>query len=284
MKQQRMVGLDIFRIISAATVFLFHQQLHLGCSYGFLNEYILMGAIFMTGFYMLSGYVMYDVYAGTDLAQKQNRSYFYGKRMAGLLPLYYVAGAFYVLFLGKESWEQNLLLLPVELFGLQAMFPGLFFQSHNSGTWFLSCLMACYILFPFLQQLLQQMGYIQKFIIGAVIAGILLLAPFIALEFGTADIYANPFFRLIEFTIGSLLCSLANKEKIQAPHAKVQNILVFSTAFIVFIAAVSYAVKRGFYVHNYLLYNIFSLPLLILMLVAASKITGGGELETGYLP
>lgn len=39
--------------------FLFHSHIHvLKCDYGFMNAFIDMGAIAMTGFFLLSGYVM----------------------------------------------------------------------------------------------------------------------------------------------------------------------------------------------------------------------------------
>ena len=56
--KRRLVGLDVFRIMSAVVVFLFHTQMHMGADFGFLNEFIHMGAIFMTGFFMLSGYAL----------------------------------------------------------------------------------------------------------------------------------------------------------------------------------------------------------------------------------
>ena len=58
-KSQRIIGLDLFRIGLAILVFLFHSHIHvLKCDYGFMNTFIDMGAIAMTGFFLLSGYVL----------------------------------------------------------------------------------------------------------------------------------------------------------------------------------------------------------------------------------
>ena len=52
----RAVGLDLMRISMALLVFMFHSRCHvLHCSYGFLNLFVDMGAVAMTGFFLLSG-------------------------------------------------------------------------------------------------------------------------------------------------------------------------------------------------------------------------------------
>ena len=66
MSKPRLYGLDLFRIISAAVVFMFHT-VNSGCNYGFLQGFIKNGYVLMTGFFVLSGYVLYYVY------QKKNK-------------------------------------------------------------------------------------------------------------------------------------------------------------------------------------------------------------------
>ena len=56
--QNRIVGLDFFRVILAVLVFVFHSNMHFGCDYGIFNHFARMGAIAMTGFFMLSGYAL----------------------------------------------------------------------------------------------------------------------------------------------------------------------------------------------------------------------------------
>ncbi|MGN0999480.1 MAG: hypothetical protein ACI4PO_08005, partial [Faecousia sp.] len=58
-QRQRLVGLDIFRIASALVVMLFHSWCHIGCTYGVLEPFISMGAVFMTGFFLLSGFSLF---------------------------------------------------------------------------------------------------------------------------------------------------------------------------------------------------------------------------------
>lgn len=59
MKNKRLIGLDYFRIICVVVIFLFHAQMHLGTDFLIFNDFIKQGAIFMTGFFMLSGFVLY---------------------------------------------------------------------------------------------------------------------------------------------------------------------------------------------------------------------------------
>lgn len=57
-KNYRLIGIDILRILSALVVFFFHARVHLHCSFGVLSGFVEMGAIFMTAFFMLSGFVL----------------------------------------------------------------------------------------------------------------------------------------------------------------------------------------------------------------------------------
>lgn len=51
-------SLDVFRLISVFVIFLFHSEMHLSCNYYIFENFIKMGAIFMTAFFMLSGVVL----------------------------------------------------------------------------------------------------------------------------------------------------------------------------------------------------------------------------------
>lgn len=66
--KQRLQGLDIFRIVAALVVMLFHSSIHIGCNYGIFGAFISMGAIFMTGFFMLLGFSLYYVHGENDLS------------------------------------------------------------------------------------------------------------------------------------------------------------------------------------------------------------------------
>ena len=137
----RRVGLDLFRIVSAFIILCFHSIIHFECNYGPFQNFLSMGAVVMTGFFMLSGFSMYYGYSVKDLGDWNNIKGFYKKRAVGILPSYYVIAIVYILFCGSESALQNLILIPTETLGLQSVFSTLFSVTHNGGTWFISCIM-----------------------------------------------------------------------------------------------------------------------------------------------
>lgn len=72
LNKQRLVGLDLFRIAAALIVMLFHSVIHIECNYGIFQPFILMGAVFMTGFFILSGYSLYYTYENKNLIEINN--------------------------------------------------------------------------------------------------------------------------------------------------------------------------------------------------------------------
>lgn len=62
--KKRYFGLDIFRCVSALMICMFHTTIHLGCDYGLLQSLSQMGAVFMTGFFMLSGFSLFVNWGG----------------------------------------------------------------------------------------------------------------------------------------------------------------------------------------------------------------------------
>ena len=65
--KKRYVGLDVFRIVSVLAICAFHTTCHLGADYGPLQSMSTMGAVFMTAFFMLSGYSLFVNYASKNI-------------------------------------------------------------------------------------------------------------------------------------------------------------------------------------------------------------------------
>ena len=261
---KRAAGLDLFRVFSVIMVFLFHSHIHHECSYGPFNSFISMGAIFMTAFFMLSGFVLYLTHHTQNLVEFSLLKKFYIKRIIAIIPLYYFSALVYVICFAQETIQQNILLAPVELLGIQSTFSTLFGVSHNSGTWFISCLLLAYLAYPFMQEIVKQLQTKGKILSIIICAFILWWAPLVVHGFGTDSIYSNPFFRGLEFFIGILLCSLPTKAK----HLYTAKAFIAELAFL--FVAVSLGVRSGFAVGNYMLYNWIALPSFALMLVTLS--------------
>ena len=169
--------------------------------------------------------------------------------------------------------KETLFYLPIEALGLQSTFSSLFGYSHNGGTWFVSCIIICYLVYPYLQELVKQMNLRAKICLLAICSGILLYAPLVVLFSGAANIYSNPFFRLLEFLIGVLLASV----KTELSENKFVKKLIFSWGGvllegIIYIICVTAAVKRNIQIGNYMLYSWIGLPLFSLMLLGLSGV------------
>ena len=250
-----MAGLDLFRVVAAIMVLLFHVHIHHDCSFGALTGFVSMGAIFMTGFFMLSGFVLFRTYQEQSLVQKASLKKFYLKRLIGILPLYFFVSIVYVFTFGTESVFQNLVLLPIELLGLQSVFSTLFPVSHNGGTWFISCLLLAYLFFPLMQETVKQMSVRAKLIAMALCLFVLFWSPLVVHTFGTDSIYSNPFFRGLEFFIGVLLASLS----VNAKWLTTWKAFIVEAALL--IAGVSLAVRLDIFIGNYMLYDWIAVPL-----------------------
>ena len=263
---KRAAGLDLFRVLAALMVLLFHCHIHHGSDFGVLTGFVSMGAIFMSAFFMLSGYVLFLTYREQPLIQMASLKRFYLKRLVGILPLYYVVALLYVLFLGSESVVQNLLLLPVEMLGLQSVFSSLFEVSHNDGTWFISCLLLSYLAFPLMQEAVKQMSARAKYVALGICMLALFWAPLVVHAFSTASIYTNPFFRGLEFFIGVLLCSLPVQSKFWGAWK------AFFVELIALVGLVSAGVQFHFSVGNYMLYDVVAVPAFACMVLTLARL------------
>lgn len=270
-KKKRLAGLDLFRILMVCMVLLFHTQLHHGCNFYFAENFIKMGAIFMTGFFMLSGFVLFATYQERNLFEIQGLKHFYLKRIIAIAPLYLIVSLVYMFFCSKETLSQNLLLIPIEILGLQSFYSSLFHVSHNDGTWFISCLFFCYLLFPFMQGIVKQISPKGRLFTICSCYFILLLAPVIIHAFSTADIYSNPFFRGLEFFIGVNLYAL-NMDFKKNRRSASKGLRLFALEFFILGSIISLAIHFHISPTNYMLYSIGALPLFAFMLTTLSSI------------
>lgn len=248
----------------ALLIYMFHSNIHFNCHYSFLNDFVSVGAIAMTGFFALSGYSLRLVYGERNLMEKKEFGRFYLKRMLGVLPLYYVLALIYVLFIGKETIWQNLLLLPIEVFGLQSTFCSLFDVTHNGGTWFISCLLIGYLLYPFLQTVVKQLSTRQKVWLMLILIFVDLWATIMKVEFHTARTYDNPFYRVLEFAIGLIVADINMTEDGKLMCVLRSWGMLVATIFVI-VVMVS-IVQHVQEIHDYMLLNWIVLPCVVLML------------------
>jgi peptidoglycan/LPS O-acetylase OafA/YrhL len=192
-------SLTSFRFITAFVVFLFHCSIHLDWTLGvsILDRFLKHGAVFMTGFFVLSGYIMAHVYANTDFSKIANIRLYYLKRFAKIYPTYALSTLAYFAFFRDFTPSEHARILVNDLFLVQAFFPSMFHLGINGGTWSLTVEMFLYLLFPLLMLLCGKSPRIA--IAGIIIAA---LVSFNASLERTDPIYANPVFRLADFICG----------------------------------------------------------------------------------
>lgn len=219
LSNQRVIGLDILRIFLALCIYFFHSIIHVKCDYGLLNDFFASSTLAMTGFFMLSGYALQLAYGKKDLTVAGNTKPFYLKRFISIYPLYIIVGTLSVsisIVSGSQSLGSNIALLPVEILGIQSIFDGALFQySHNSGSWFISCILICYFTYPLLQAFVTRLKH-RHVVIG--ICFLVLLLSYIHIlptHFKCGVLYTNVFIKVMEFTLGMLIAKF-NIEQISS--------------------------------------------------------------------
>lgn len=276
--KKRYIGIDLLRIISAFFVCMFHTKNQLNCDYGLFNSFSTMGAVFMTLFFMLSGFSLFVNHSSSNLSDYCSVKIFWKKRVLSLLPMYFFVAVIYEIvhvIMGMYSIDRVLLLFPIETLGTQSVFSSLFGYSHNGGTWFISCILICYFLYPFLQEIVKNTTRKTHIILLCLCAFLLLYSPIVTYYLdNVSDIYSNPFFRALEFLIGVILASM----KLDYASSKIVNKIIYSwlavsITFIIMIFAITIAVDKGFAVGNYMLYNWICLPCFSLILLGISGVS-----------
>lgn len=267
----RAVGLDLMRISMALLIFMFHSRIHiLHCSYGVFNSFVEMGAIAMTGFFLLSGYVLNLTYGKKDMSNTDEIKRFYLKRIIAIIPLYFAWALFVVvakIVIRGGSIMDEIVLFPIEFLGIQSVFSTLFPFSHNSGSWFISCLLICYFLYPLIHIITNRIIDKNRIWLVLLLSVVLLWSPFVQHYFELQTIYTNPFFRALEFIIGILVSQLNNSIKPCKLILLLRNPFVCVVSIVSLIVGVTVA-KQLDIPGDYMLYSWVALPCFISMIVS----------------
>lgn len=270
---KRIIGLDILRVLLALLIFLFHSRTHvLKCSYGIFNDFIEMGAIAMTGFFILSGYGLNLSSGKKKLENIIEIKTFYFKRLITIVPLYFAYAIINVtcniIYSGRAAALNELLLSPIEILGLQSVFSSLFTYSHNGGSWFISCILICYLLYPLFHILFKHLTNKNRLFLVLLFVFILLWSPIIQQIFNLQTIYSNPFFRTLEFLLGVLVSQLnlfvdENNRMMRFIRSP------FTCALSVFMLIVGVSMLKKYGLPNdYMLYSLVALPCFLCIIIS----------------
>lgn len=280
---KRNLGLDLLRVFLALLIYMFHSNMHFECHYGILEKFVKMGAIAMTGFFMLSGYSL-SISSKSVMTDIKSLKTFYFKRFISVFPLYWFAALASIILFDKESWQSLLLLFPFETLGLQSCFSTLTPISHNGGTWFISCLTLCYLVYPFIQWIIQRVSMRQLLLMGGGIICLLFLSPMVQRHFQLASIYDNPFFRILEFSLGMIIAQVnSNSERINSLtffKSKIILLLVLIVMIVGVSLAYDFINTNG---RDYMMMSWISLPCFVLVFLLLGNVEFHGVENPKFL-
>ena len=212
-ENQEILSLTGLRFIAALYVFLFHIHIRWPITdYIFTNNVLNQGAIGMSLFFMLSGFVLAYRYANGNNSYKD----YLVNRFARIYPIYFIAAVitipwFGVTFSNQSSIEvflslgRGIFLVTANIFLIQAWFPQFFNYWNNGGSWSISVEAFCYLLLPLILPYLVRFS-IKQLTIVVVICFLLAILPGLSAalfkDMLTNVFYSMPIFRLPEFVIG----------------------------------------------------------------------------------
>lgn len=278
--------LTAFRFFAAFYVFLFHVESRAPIfGDGLASDFIHEGAVGMSMFFVLSGFILGYAYDGLKIDLRQ----FFWNRFARIYPIYALAAIlalpWLIVDLGDAAEGTSavfallagVILLSFGVLLLQAWLPQAFSFWNNNASWSISNEAFFYSLFPYLRDVLSSFGGGRRLIIlfGALCV-LSSMVPAASIVFNNAPdsfplYYALPLFRLPEFICGIIAWQLSKF----GPPSRVQLIgmlAVISAGF----AHVAFlgALLPGFTLHNWIVIPAISATLILLH---TAEVRGGGK-------
>lgn len=268
-----------FRFITAFMIFLSHAALFLGLKFDFwvADTFLANSSVFMSGFFVLSGYILTQLYAGTDFTQKKEVWNFYIRRFARIYPVYiFVTVVFFFLFpsfiFTPTDWVRIVI---NDLFLTQGFFPNVSDLGINCVTWSISVEAFFYLCFPLLITLFKSHARLLLFLAG--IMSFVISVNIIGDVHTNLDsihrlavYYTNPVFRLSEFMIGISFNLLKNEGCLDSlPY--LLNSCVFVFCLIISLALTPLASEK----YSHMAANFILVPLFGVLIVNFHNIKSG---------
>jgi peptidoglycan/LPS O-acetylase OafA/YrhL len=195
-----------------------------------IDRFILNGATFMTGFFVLSGFILTHVHMNSDFTKKREILNFFIRRIAKIYPTYIIATITFFIIYHNLSNRDIIRIVLNDISLTQAFYPSMFSLGINGGTWSISVEMFLYFLFPFFMIIFRNDAKI--IIIGFLLVtlaslNIALVDP-LEDKFAGDILYSNPVFRLGEFCLGIGFYFIKENKVFQKKHGLVlTSVLLF---------------------------------------------------------
>lgn len=219
--QKEILPLTGLRFVAALYVFVFHIQIRWPVTeVTFLKNIFNEGAIGMSVFFMLSGYLLMMTYTNYEGSIRE----YFVNRFARIYPIYFVAGLVTLPWLGITltgdtaamllSGFQIVFIFIANIFLIQAWFPQLFSHWNNGGSWSISVEAFCYAMLPLLVKFINRSS--SRAVLMIIVACYCLsLMPGVSVkvygQYGIPVFYAMPVFRFPEFVIGACVYALVKR-------------------------------------------------------------------------
>lgn len=190
-------GLTIFRFITAFYVFLFHCNLRYRTDVtDWIQSVIANGAIGMSFFFVLSGFVM--AWASRNGLKKN----YFRSRIVRIYPAYLAMGMVTLPFIFEYDLLHSITYVLLFLTTTQSWIPDSFSQWNFGGSWSISTEMFFYLVFPLLLPLVKRTPKISLLIAFSISSLIIPISMIITNSTAFPLYYISPIHRLPEFVSG----------------------------------------------------------------------------------
>jgi peptidoglycan/LPS O-acetylase OafA/YrhL len=269
-QESEILSLTGLRFIAALYVFLFHMQIRWPITnIPFLKGIFDQGAIGMSVFFVLSGFLLAYRYVGSDSTMRD----YLINRFARIYPVYVVAALSTLPWMGIEFGSESpwlavgkfIFIVITNIFLVQAWFPQLFAYWNDSGSWSIAVEAFCYVVLPFVLPRMSKLTLRPLFAVAA-LCWLFAVMPGVSIVlFGTPSFpifYAMPLFRFPEFLLG--VCTLlAMRVGVSVRFGPVLTVLLPLILF-------AYIGCYGGVMPMYIGHNWIVLPVICLMIVTLS--------------
>ncbi|MEK8092583.1 acyltransferase [Methylocystis sp. IM3] len=272
--KDELLPLTSIRFVAALYVFVFHIHMNWPLTGpGHLSSVLLQGAVGMSIFFILSGFILAHRYSQSDFGL---RGYALS-RFARIYPVYIAAAVittpWLIISLARTSQDaahfglKSFCLLISNVFLVQAWFPQMFTYWNDGGSWSIATEAFFYTLFPAVLYAVRRLG---KREITFVALAAYVFSSSIALVFFSFEekpvpavqiFYAMPIFRFPEFLIGVCAYFLSKDlELIKKSDAYIVALIAVTIAYLSF-----FQNATPFYItHNWLVVPVIACLLVLL--------------------
>jgi peptidoglycan/LPS O-acetylase OafA/YrhL len=214
------------RAVAALLVFIFHIQIRWPFLHtDFLANLIGEGAVGMSVFFVLSGFVLTYQYGGQNVPYRE----YLINRVARIYPVYALAAILSLPWIGiafhhgafAKGVGQLVTLVLANAIAIQAWFPQFFALWNDGASWSISVEVFCYALLPLILMGIYRMEERRLWIVMLVAyaASVLPGITFIVFDGSPGIFYSMPVFRLPEFFLGVCTCIVARRHSAQPRFA-----------------------------------------------------------------